>query len=305
MKTLSSQPVQLNEHNFEYVILHYKVSQKVYFYCEKCGVYVEKTLKNINPTFLCRKHLIEKTAIERYGSLEKMQQMNIEHGRKTSIERYGSENFKNLEKAKETKQSRYGNPSFTNREKCKKTLKDKYGIENPSQLDSAKLKYKETCIKRYGVDNPTKLKSIRDKMEATLIDRTGIGRVSIYRYEYNNLKFDSQWELYFYIYLEDHNKKFTYQPTFFTYIHNGKEHKYYPDFEVEGQLIEIKGDQFFKEDGTMCNPYDHSLDSLQEAKHQCGLEHGVKFYRRIDMLPIIEYVNRKYTKDYVKSFRKL
>ena len=33
--------------------------------------------------------------------------------------------------------------------------------------------------------------------------------------------------------------------------------RYFPDFEIEGKFYEIKGDQFFNEDGTMCNPFNH------------------------------------------------
>ena len=35
-------------------------------------------------------------------------------------------------------------------------------------------------------------------------------------------------------------------------------HKYIPDFEIDGMFIEVKGDHFFKLDGTMQNPYDHA-----------------------------------------------
>ena len=40
-----------------------------------------------------------------------------------------------------------------------------------------------------------------------------------------------------------------------------------PDFLVDGHYVEIKGDHFFKKDGTMQNPYDHRQDGLYEAKH--------------------------------------
>lgn len=59
------------------------------------------------------------------------------------------------------------------------------------------------------------------------------------------------------------------------YKHDGKEHFYMPDFKVRDELIEIKGDHFFKEDGTMQNPYDHSQDGLYEAKHQCMIKNNV------------------------------
>lgn len=36
----------------------------------------------------------------------------------------------------------------------------------------------------------------------------------------------------------------------FSYEFDGKTLSYVPDFELDGQLYEIKGDQFLREDGT-------------------------------------------------------
>ena len=49
---------------------------------------------------------------------------------------------------------------------------------------------------------------------------------------------------------------------------------YQPDFLIDGQLYEVKGDQFFEGD-KMINPYDRNQDGLYEAKHQCMLNNGV------------------------------
>ena len=56
---------------------------------------------------------------------------------------------------------------------------------------------------------------------------------------------------------------------------DGKTHFYLPDFLVDGQLVELKGDQFLKDDGTWKNPYDHGQDALYEAKHQCLVKNNV------------------------------
>ena len=84
------------------------------------------------------------------------------------------------------------------------------------------------------------------------------------------------------------------------YIFDGKCHQYMPDFIVEGQVVEIKGDHFFKEDGTMQNPYDHSLDPLYEAKHQCMLANNVKIIKVSEMKDVLDYICSKYGKNYVK-----
>lgn len=82
------------------------------------------------------------------------------------------------------------------------------------------------------------------------------------------MNFDSIYEIAYYIWLKDHNTAFEYEPIVkFKYVYDGKEHWYMPDFLVDGHYVEIKGDHFFKEDGTMQNPYDHRQDDLYEAKH--------------------------------------
>ena len=49
----------------------------------------------------------------------------------------------------------------------------------------------------------------------------------------------------------------------------------------------------------MCCPFDHSLDGLYEAKHQCGIKNNVSFLIEKDLNIAIKYVNDKYTKNYV------
>ena len=77
-----------------------------------------------------------------------------------------------------------------------------------------------------------------------------------------------------------------------------------PDFLVDGHYVEIKGDHFFKKDGTMQNPYDHRQDGLYEAKHQCMLQNSVKIMRVSEMKDIVDYVSCKYGKSYLKQFRR-
>ena len=48
-----------------------------------------------------------------------------------------------------------------------------------------------------------------------------------------------------------------------------------PDFKVDNKYIELKGDQFLKSDGTWQCPFDHSLDAIYEAKHQCLIKNNV------------------------------
>jgi hypothetical protein len=90
----------------------------------------------------------------------------------------------------------------------------------------------------------------------------------------------------------------------FDYEYDGAEHKYYPDFRIDGQLIEIKGSHFFENkdpNGKMVNPYDHSLDALYEAKHQCMIANNVHII--VDCNEQIRYVSTKYGADFLPSCR--
>ena len=128
-----------------------------------------------------------------------------------------------------------------------------------------------------------------------------------HRYDYYNIQFDSSWELAVWIYCIDHNIPIIRNVfTHFTYedaINN--KHDYYPDFMINGKLVEIKGDQYFNPDGTMGYPYTklhHDsdeltpeeksfLNDLYERKHQCGLANGVEFWRGETCQKYIEYCN--------------
>lgn len=123
-------------------------------------------------------------------------------------------------------------------------------------------------------------------------------------YVYDNEQFDSSWELALWIFSKDNNIEIIHEPTKFTYEFNGVLHTYYPDFLFDGKLIEIKGKQFFKPDGTMCNPYDPSQDGLFEAKHQCMLKNNVIIYGQNEIRPILDWVNNKYTNAYLGLFKK-
>lgn len=124
------------------------------------------------------------------------------------------------------------------------------------------------------------------------------------KYIYDNNKFDSAPEIAFYIWLKDNDVDFTYMPNEVLYYEfNGKAYFYMPDFKVGNEYVELKGDQFFTENGKMCNPYDHSQDERYEAKHQCMLKNNVKILKTTDYMKYIDYVKSKYGKRYLKTLK--
>lgn len=80
---------------------------------------------------------------------------------------------------------------------------------------------------------------------------------------------------------------------------------YFPDFRIGNKCFEVKGSHFFKDDGTMQNPFDHSQDALYEAKHQCMLKNHVTIIltNSLFMKRIIRYIKTKHGKSFLKQFK--
>lgn len=256
------------------------------------------------------------TMIELYGAPTTLQsEVLLNKVLETKKELYG-EHFEGITtKIKSTKKERYGDENYNNSEKNKETCLERYGVEHPmiyepikqkalnNQMESFnktyqahywntedfRIKSKQTMLELYGIENPA---------QSDIIRRRYYNRLT-----YDNMQFDSKWELAVWIYANDKGIHIEREPVRLEYEYNGSIHYYFPDFRLNGELIEIKGDHFFNQDGTMCNPYDHSMDGLFEAKHQCGLKNGVRFINNDDMKPYLDYIDSTYTKDYLDLFR--
>lgn len=224
-----------------------------------------------NETFV-NSNKARQTCIERYGTPNPIGNKAIKQkAKKTRLERYGDENYNNSSKMKLTKLERYGDENYVNTEKIKQTKQEHFGdpwFRNPD-------KAKQTCLDRYGVDSFSKTLEFHHNSRKL--------------YAYNGENFDSLPELALYVYALDHNESIVKTPCRFSYTYNNEVHYYFPDFLYDGRLIEIKGDHFFNEDGTMCNPFDHTQDGLYEAKHRCGLSNGVEFWKYRDYEFALKY----------------
>ena len=140
----------------------------------------------------------------------------------------------------------------------------------------------QTNIAKYGVPHYTQTDEYHSR--------------KVSHYYFDGVSFDSLPELAVWVYCQDHNISITRLPTKFEYTYNGKQRYYFPDFEIDGKLVEIKGDCFFTEDGTACCPFDHSLDELYEIKRQCGLKHNVEFWTSKEYNKMLTYFNDNYDK---------
>ena len=288
------------------------------FICVSCGKEFDKRkrrgTRGARFNFLCQTCGREKTNIERYGAKNVFASEEIKDKIKdVLIEKYGVDNSMKLDETKE---------------KIKQTCLEKYGVEYSFQSENNKEKTKKTLIERYGVDHPSKNEEIRAKMRTswyesmdetmgkirqTSLEKYGVPHPmqnheiqlkSKKKYTYENIQFDSSWELALYIYCKDNNIDCEYHPNIcFRYVYNDKEHLYFPDFRIENEYIEIKGLQFFEnKDDTkrMINPFDRSLDDKFEAKHQCMIQNNVRIIT--DCTKYLKYVKEKYSTDFLKLY---
>lgn len=250
----------------------------------------------------------------------------VEKIRKTKLERYGDETYSNVEKCKETWNSksknemnhivdlrkhtcleRYGETSYTKTEECciktKQTKLERYGSENYNNSE----KNKKTCLERYGETSYIKTPEGKKKVKEGIYKNTGhrTSWACSEPYVYDGISFDSSWEVAFYIYHKDHNENIKRSDLSYEYEFENKKMNYYPDFELNGDVIEIKGTHFFEGkdiNKRMINPFGRSQDDLFEAKHQCMIRNNIKIIT--DCSEFISYVYKKYGNDYIKKFKK-
>lgn len=129
-------------------------------------------------------------------------------------------------------------------------------------------------------------KKISDKMkEVGGGYRKGSGRGKKGRYK--GFWCDSSWELAWVIYHIEHNIKFDRNHEFFNYEYNGKTHKYYPDFIINGKYYEIKG--------------------YESEKSNIKIKSFIKEIEVVDkhkIKPFVDYAVSKYGKDFIKLYEK-
>ena len=237
--------------------------------------------------------------------------------RSTSLAHYGVEHPSKSEvvrnRMKQTLIDRYGTTVIMNidgvREKARATSRSRYGTDYPAQNPAILAKSKDTMFKRYGTTNTMRVPMFVEKAKRTL--RANYGVDSMMRSEelllksrqtkFNKQKKEncikveggyldpSSWECKVYELCVKHHLNFKYHPMALPFEFEGRIRHYEPDFEIDGRLYECKGDQFIRDDGRWQSVYDHSMDDLYEAKHQCAIKHGVRILTAFDM-PYVEAI---------------
>lgn len=283
--------------------------------------------KNHGDPHYCNTKKIAETSMKHFGVSNpnkcRAVREKIEH---TNLKTYGFKNAASAQcvkdKMKQTCLDTYGYPCTLmvpeTIAKYVQTWLDHYGVDHPMKSDIGKKKVRNGFMKHYGVDHNMKSSIGYAEYQQGVIKKYGVPHISQVpeiqakqrrKYLYNNEFFDSAPELAFYIWLKDNNIQFEYHPMHgLKYTINGKDHYYFADFSIgEKTLVEIKGDQFFDENGNLCCPYQHKenpdLDAIYQAKWQCMIDNHVVVLKSKEYKLFLDYVACKYGKDYLQSFR--
>lgn len=273
--------------------------------CTKCGRHFRanplvRKNKYLDLCKFCRSELI---CIETHGM--KPQELAI----KKFQERTGLKSPWQLEKTKESIKStlveRYGvDNAQKNKEIHNKTLETriaKYGDTKMFGTRSFQEEYEKNCIAKYGVKNGGGTKESIEKIKKSIFNNNGhhTSWGCSERYYYEDLSFDSSWELAYYLHSKDKGIDIVRNETLsFEYEYDGNKFNYYPDFIIGKELIEIKGSHFFK-NGEMIDPYNREPIEKVKSKYRCMLEHNIQIITNVD--ECISYVNEKYGKSFLKD----
>lgn len=237
----------------------------------------------------------------------------IEKSRKTKFEHFGEGNyFSNIGKDNISKyQSEIASERMkTTINKLKKeyNIPDNIEITNISQIQQIKDKVANTNLNNcgnicslHGTNQIKTNKAFEIKYGEGItspLQVHEIRRKSKKKFVYNNIEFDSKWELAYFIWLKDNNIAFEYQPCTLTYYFNGKQKKYYPDFRLinENILVEIKNPY-------LLNNMQNDINSKEYHKYMCIIENNVKIIDNCEKY--INYVNSTYGPELLKNCKRI
>lgn len=283
--------------------------RKVIFICEECMCECRENLDRLlkKQRLICGSCKRKETSVKNYGVESPMQSKIVqEKVKSTCLERYG------VEYGGQTSQSRNATRCRTEETKLKyrNTCLERYGVDNYLKTEKAKRelsekfkdeefvskrtqKFKNTMIERYGTLSTAQnidyskidFQKRNEKSKKTLLEKYGVeyvGQIPGNRrrahYIEDGICFDSLWELNFYHFLRENNYSFEAHPNiYFEYTYENRVYRYFPDFIVNNNFVEIKGDHFF-ENGVLVNPYNRNsfTDGKCLAKYNCMKENNVK-----------------------------
>lgn len=260
---------------------------KISYKCNECGkietISLDRFLQYSN--VLCRTCNI-KTHLD-YAALIKQRTLKQ---RESIKEKYGVNNSWQCPNSSEKRNK------ATNTAESKKKKSETFKKHTREFKELQKQKTEETIITKYG-----SLKNFYEERyknySKTCLEKYGVSNYRILcrakHIIFDSISFDSKWELAFYLYHKNNNDTIVREPVKLEFVHDGTTHFCFPDFSVNGQLYEIKGDYFFTENG-MINPYDRSQDELYNAKYNCMIANNVKFVKYEEIKDMLNYLPKEY-----------
>lgn len=308
--------------------------------CSVCGTELTNDIKSLyySPSSTCslkecRDEARRRTLFSKYGEDYFNQWSNKVS--KTNIERYGVSNAMDNLSIRNKQQVNAKAKVDAFREQILKkridTVSSRYDVVNVGQLPDHDSKMKRTSMKKYGAISYSCTESCKSKVRKTyeswtpemwkdkairscntLQRRYGVRAASAIpyviknrrsRYLYNNLYFDSSYELLYYIWAVDNGHDIQRCINSFEYEVDGVVHVYIPDFLDNGKLIEVKGEHFFNSDGELINPFtnDPLVQKVFKTKGKLMESMNVTVVKNVDVMK--NFVYAKYGNDYISKFR--
>jgi hypothetical protein len=154
--------------------------------------------------------------------------------------------------------------------------------------------FRKNSLAKYGVESPMQTKELKEKMMATTLARYGnTHSYSKYSYKSGEDVFDSSWELaYFECHREEGIKR---NREGFEYVaEDGKIHLFYPDFILDGKLVEIKGEHLMK---GVYEELSHTQAKISFFKDVIWITNRNQLKAEFD------YMKNKFGKDWIYQFR--
>jgi hypothetical protein len=263
--------------------------EKLEITCSKCGKLSEQTIvtykkqkKKYNSHY-CRGCSIKISNLNKYGventfSLPEVRQRTNEKNLREHGCLWNTQRSQMIEKSKRTCLQKYGVENASKSSEIKKKYEDlmmkKYGVTNAYKSETVKEKIKETCLAKYGVDNVAKSFEIRGKSW------------NKHCYEYDNIKFDSSWELFYWIWCKENDVSIERNTIGYDYLDG---HKFFIDFIVDGRLVEVK------------NTYLLSKFEEKEIIKLLNQLNGILIHKH-EILKIKKALEDKYGKDFYKIY---
>ena len=261
--------------------------------------------KGIDYLKYCTECRIEHTINTKYDSKEEFYKHRYEAYKQTCNEKYGVDNVSQLDTIKEKKEqtslknrgTKYYIQTKKGRLQYEKTMEKKYGKKHALQVKEFNDKFKDTVHDKYS--NKEEMNKINEKRRKTTNQLYNVDNVGLlnHHYRYDDIGFDSSWELCFYVYHKDKCHKIEREPTRFEYFENKKLKVYIPDFKVNNIYYEIKGDHYieFYKNGKI-----KTLKNNKE-KYKCMKKHNVRLIWSKQIEKYLKYVYNVYGKNFIDN----